>query len=347
MKNKISIVLVSIMLLSASCNLFGNKGIAGVVKTVNGGVDWQFTNRIKDNDKASLDGVPVSAMSFDPNRRETIYISSDVEGLYRSEDSGVTWSKVLSKIAVYDFVVHPSQPKKIYVAGSFGGNGKVLVTKDGGATWDEIYNEESPTNPVRAIALNPVSPNQLVIGTNAGNIILSTDEGVNWKLLKNFASRINDVQWRNGSLYVLLETKGLHIAPENGEFADTTTTLSGGSVYIDQTRAGAFHQLLIAPQDPDVIFIATDRGLQKSLDGGKTWQNIALPIKPEAANVRAVAVAPGSNNIIYASVGSTVYKSTDGGQSFQTQKIITTGYVNYILVDPALPQISYAGIYVK
>ena len=62
---------------------------------------------------------------------------------------------------------------------------------------------------------------------------------------------------------------------------------------------------------------------------------------------RAIAVSRNNSGRVYVSVGGTVYKSLDGGATWQTQGVVTTGFVNYVLIDPALPQIAYCGIYVN
>jgi len=65
--------------------------------------------------------------------------------------------------------------KTIYVSGFYADHGRVLKTTDAGASWNQVYNEESATNPVRAIALNPANPNQVIIGTTSGTVVKSAD----------------------------------------------------------------------------------------------------------------------------------------------------------------------------
>lgn len=349
MSKKILVVLAALVFTAQACNPFARSSTAGIIKTVNGGADWQFSNAIKDNRNSSLNGVSVSSLAFDPTRRETLYAGSYTEGLYKSEDSGASWTRILSKILVYDFAIHPQDSKRIYAAGYYGGFGKVLVTVDGGASWEEVYNEESTENPVRAIALNPANPQHLVIGTSSGSVLRSTDSGQNWTLVTNLDDRINRIFWRSGSIFVLMRAKGLYVAPEgSSQFQDFTHNLTATANFDAmrlEERVTNFSQMFIDPSNPSIIYLTTQRGLYKTYDGGRSWQYVTLPVRPESAYARAVAVAQSSSNVVYTSVGSTVYKSTDGGLSWQTQKIPTDGFVNYLLVDPALPQITYGGVY--
>lgn len=347
---KTTTVLCLIIFLSAGCTLFNKPVPAGIIKTVNGGADWQFSNAIKSDPKASLTSLDISKLAFDPQNREIVYAGSYNGGLYKSEDSAVSWQKILSKIFVYDFSISPQNSKIIYATGFFGNNGKVLKTIDGGASWQEMYNEATSQNVVRALAINPANTNQLVIGTALGTVIRSSDGGMSWQLVTDLKDQVNKIFWLNDSVYVLAKTKGLLKAPSGGsDFSDVTASLNKG---IDvnnlnpSTSIGTFSQAYIDPLANSLIYLSTNRGLFKSVDGGQNWTHILLPVKSDGLSTRSVAVAKTSSNVVFTNVGGTVYKSVDGGQSWQTQNIATTGFVNYILIDPQLPQIVYGGVFV-
>jgi photosystem II stability/assembly factor-like uncharacterized protein len=346
------IILISITLLAAGCNLFKQPVQAGVIKTVNGGADWQFSNKYKDSTTVTLSGQSISKLAFSPTSRGTVFAGTYTDGLFESEDSAATWKKILSKIFVYDFVIDPLNPKIIYAAGFYADHGRVLKTTDGGASWIQIYNEESLVNPVRAIAINPLNSNQIVIGLASGSVVKSADSGISWQLAKDYKDQVNRVIWQGNNIYVLIKTKGLYQSTDFGvSFTELTGSLSktysiSGLSYNEAT-IDSFSQLYVDPTAPNLIYMTTNRGVQKSVDGGKNWQTISLPIKPANSVARAISVALSSSNIVYASVGNTIYKSLDGGASWQTQSISSNGFVNYLLVDPQLPQIVYGGVYVQ
>lgn len=350
MKNKL--IILPLVFLSAACNLFGTPTAGGVVKTVNGGADWQFSNVVKtgEKDSASLSGAKISKLAFDPQNREIVYAASYNAGLFRSQNSGTDWQKILSKIFVYDFAISPFDSKTIYVAGQFGDFGKGLKTTDGGASWEEIYNEASTGNPVRAVALNPSNPNELLLGTASGNLVKSSDGGISWQLVTNFSDRINSVLWQNGQIYVLLKSKGLlKSSGLSSNFENLTSGLARSSFlesYTDITdKVESFNRVYVDLLSSNLIYLTTDKGLYKSTDEGKNWQKVVLPVKEGAQETRSISVALSSSNVVFTSIGATIYKSTDAGQSWQTQSIATKGFINYILIDPKLPQIVYAGIY--
>lgn len=352
MKTKIIISLLSVALMSASCSVFSKPSPGGMVKTVNGGADWQFSNVIKDSTDTNLSGLQVSKIALDPQNREVVFASGYNSGLFRSDDSGASWTKILSKILVYDFAIHPQDSKTIYVAGFFDAHGKVLKTVDGGASWNQIYNEEGTENPVRNIAVNPGNPAQILIGTSAGTIVQSSDGGLSWKLINSSGDRVNKVLWQNNNIYILLRTKGLLKSSDGGgTFQNLTQTLSSSLNQLAQINNSiaiqSFNQVFVDEVSGNLLYLTTSQGLYKSNDEGKTWQQIRLPVKQNESYARAIAVAKTSSNIVFTSVGATVYKSTDAGNTWQTQDIATNGFINYILIDPALPQIVYGGVYVS
>ncbi|MDE2311617.1 MAG: hypothetical protein KGJ93_00805 [Patescibacteria group bacterium] len=350
MKIKIIILGLATALLSAGCNMFSTPAAAGVVKTVNGGADWQFSNVLKGG-SANIGQLNIAKLDFDPSNRETVFVGSYSGGLYKSEDSGASWTNILSKIAIYDFAINSGDPKIIYAAGIYASQGKVLKSVDGGASWQQVYNDAGQNNAVRVVALNPQAPQQLIIGTNSGSLIKSADGGQTWQLMANFSDPVMRVFWQPNAVLVLLKTKGLFsggfASAQAGDFQELTKSIvkTSPTDYL-YTEPFAFNQGFVDSVTGSLIYLTTSRGLYKSTDGGQTWNQLALPVKQTESNARAITIARTSSNLVFTSVGSVIYKSTDGGASWQTQNIPTSGFINYILTDPQLPQIAYAGIYV-
>jgi photosystem II stability/assembly factor-like uncharacterized protein len=201
------------------------------------------------------------------------------------------------------------------------------------------------------VALNPSSPNQILIGTDSGSLIKSADSGISWQLVKSYGERINRIIWRNSGVYFLLRTTGLVKTADFGanlqSLSPDIKNISGSSAsYNINGVADTFNQFYVDPLSNNLIYVTSSRGLFKTTDEGKTWTKVSLPVDAGDGNVRAIAVAQSSSNLVFTNVGATIYKSTDGGGNWQTQSINTTGYINYLLIDSQLPQIVYGGIFV-
>lgn len=346
-----SFVLVSILFLSASCVPFGATNNGGILKTTNGGGDWLASNNLKDANQGNLKNTSVAVLEFDPKNDQRIFMASYDGGLYRTENSGETWERILSKIAVYDLAVSPENSDVIYAAGFYADHGKALVSKDGGKSWEEIYNEAAKQNAVRAIAVNPLNSQEVIIGMTSGNIIKSTDGGLNWRLVKNFDDRVQRIRFYGNNLYALMQNKGLFLSSDAGEsFNSITGSIvpeSSGAFFSSGEPVGTISQFAVAENNSSVIYITTQSGVYKTSNGGGRWLKLAVPIKNQEVPFRAVAIPSGNDSIVFVSAGATIYKSLDGGSTFQTQGVSASGFVNYILVNGSLPQIAYAGIFLQ
>ncbi len=118
--------------------------------------------------------------------------------------------------------------------------------------------------------------------------------------------------------------------------------------------------ITIDPNNPHIIWVGTGEnnnqrsvgygdGIYKSMDGGKSWENMGLKLSEHIGNI---IVHPENSNIIYVaaygplwSAGGDrgVYKSNDGGKTWEQILFISehTG-VNEVHMDPKNPDILYA-----
>lgn len=345
---KIFPLLVLVFLVSASCNIAGT-GVLGVLKTTDGGGSWQAADRIE-NSKSDISGQAMTEMAFDPHNREIVYAGTAANGLWVSTNSAQTWKQILSQITVNDFYIDPTNTKRIFVAGIFNGHGKIVRTVDGGASWEEMYNEASKENAVNSITANPANTNELYAALNSGVAIKSTDGGTNWFVIQEFKDQILKERYNtlNQGLYVLMRNKGLAKSTDGGlTFKPiseqlTHTDYFNGDNLLPEKQIG-FVKLALDDQVSGVIYLTTLTGLYKSTNDGSTWNYLNIPVRTSAELPRAVSSTRGGA-IAYTSIGSTIYKTLDGGQSWQTQGLPTTNLVNKILIDPTLPQITYAGL---
>jgi photosystem II stability/assembly factor-like uncharacterized protein len=116
----------------------------------------------------------------------------------------------------------------------------------------------------------------------------------------------------------------------------------------------------VSPSNPDVVWVGTGEhtsrnsvtigdGVYKSLDAGKTWQNMGLK---DTRQISRIVINPGDPNIVYvAATGHLwgpnpergVFKTTDGGQTWSKVLYIneTTGIAD-LAMDPQDPQVLYA-----
>ncbi len=344
---KFIILVLGLSLTAASCSLLGGSGAKGVLKSEDGGDTFLFANVV--DPKGEISGLNANSFVMDPTDPDTLYLGSS-NGVHKTTDAAKTWKHILAGMRIGDIAVDPSKPDIIYAAGISAENGRIIKSSDGGATWRDIYTEPSKNNPVLSLAISQANSRVVLAGLNNGEVIRSTDEGTTWQIVRDFTNAVIDLEYtENASAYALTQNMGLYTTSDQGsnwipiainaQFGNTPGTSSQSNlqsnVYIDV----AFDRRLRG-----VIFVASQQGLLRTVDGGATWNVMTLPVTNETLTVSSVAINPTNSNSIFAVVGSTLLKTSNGGISWETKKLPTQQNVRHILINPDEPNNIYLGI---
>ncbi len=131
----------------------------------------------------------------------------------------------------------------------------------------------------------------------------------------------------------------------------------------DEQGSASIGDIAIAPSDPSIVWVGTGEpnnrqssswgdGIYRSLDAGKTWQNMGLR---DSKHIGRVVIDSSNPNIVYVAVlghlwGQNkergVFKTTDGGKTWNNVLFINedTGVID-LAMDPASPMTLYAAAY--
>jgi photosystem II stability/assembly factor-like uncharacterized protein len=195
-----------------------------------------------------------------------------------------------------DFAVVESNPNIVYVGTASGG---VWRTTNNGTTWTPVFDKEGVST-IGDIAIAPSDPAVVWVGTGEPNNRQSSS-------------------WGDG-IY---------------------KSLDAGKTWQRMGLAATHHigRIVIHPKNPDVVYAAAlghlwgpnpDRGVYKTTDGGKTWNQV-LKINDDTG-VSDIAMDPESPDTLYAAAyerrrtpfgfngggpGSAIYKTTDGGATWK------------------------------
>ncbi len=186
-------------------------------------------------------------------------------------------------------------------------------------------------------------------------------------------SYYNAIQWRMigphrggrtvGAVGVPQQPNTFYIGVNNGGVWKTTDYGRTWIPLFDKQPSGSIGDIAVAPSNPDVIYVGSGEGIQrsdlsvgdgiyKSLDGGKTWTHKGLR---EAQQIGGLAIDPkNENNVFVAALGHPyganeqrgVYRSLDGGDNWERvlYKDENTGAIQ-VTIDPNHPEIVYADLY--
>ncbi len=259
---------------------------SGIWKSVDAGKTWQH--------KGLEQSRHISRIRVHPQNHEIVYAAAmgnlyapnEQRGIFKSTNGGESWEKVLyvnDEVGAFDLCFDPNNPRVLFATTwrikrtpyslSSGGQGCfIFKSKDSGATWENITENEGlpkETLGVIGIAVSPVNSDRVwaIIESENGGVYRSDDAGKTWKKL-NSDRNLRQRAWYYTRIYadpvdedvVYVMNVQYHKSKDGGK------TFSAG-----RTPHGDHHDLWIAPENPQRMVIADDGGAQVTYDGGDTW----------------------------------------------------------------------------
>ncbi|MEL6941295.1 MAG: glycosyl hydrolase [Bacteroidota bacterium] len=235
-----------------------------------------------------------------------------------------------------------------------------------GLKWRNI----GPFRGGRANAITGVlgDPMTYYFGSVGGGIWKTEDAGLSWKNISDGYFKTASVgaiaiaESDQNVIYVGMgehAVRGVMTSHGDGMYKSVDGGKTWEHIGLEHSRHIA--EIRIHPSNPDVVYVAVqgalhmaseDRGVYKSMDGGKTWEHIGLEHSRHIAEIR---IHPSNPDVVYVAVQGAlhmasedrgVYKSMDGGKTWK--KIL---YVNEdtgaadISMDVHNPRILYAGMW--
>ena len=275
----------------------------GIYKSVDGGDTWQHMGLEKSG--------RIGRIVVDPHDPDTVFAAAmghaygpqEERGVYRTQDGGVTWERVLftdENTGAADVVMDPNNPEILFAGmwpllirtwgrTSGGPGGGLWMSKDGGDTWDNLTATRGlPAGPYgkigigmtaadsdRVYALIELSSNGLIgpIDPGHGTLYRSDNGGASWRMI----SGNHDLMQRP-----LYYTR-LSVAPDDPDELHTMSTrhshsLDGGVTWSGGGAGGDNHDMWIDPLLPDRLVVGNDGGVSISTTRGVSWARPRMPI---------------------------------------------------------------------
>ncbi|MCS7221598.1 MAG: YCF48-related protein [Anaerolineae bacterium] len=283
-----------------------------------------------------------------------------VHWLFRSGDGGHSFERFLiqeieadSRSGLGRVLIDPADADRLYAATW----GSILISRDGGVTWEPGGLDPSLAEGVIAIALAPDQPEKLfavrAIRDDRGTHLAfnqSQDGGRTWSesTIEGVTNaRPVDLAALPSGRLILSTDQGVLIRPPNSG----PWTVTGG----DLGEMGAF-QLLVDRAGPETVWAATPLGVYRQRKGELGWtaHNQGLPpngrvqalhSSPYFPNVWLAAMAWSPVSMQHGDEGiapPSVLRATDGGRNWQVVEGLSKPRVYHFAEAPQQPGRIYA-----
>ncbi len=257
----------------------------GIYKSVDGGRAWKWIG-LPDSRQISRilvnptdPNIVFAAVQGDP------WKASEDRGVYRSDDGGATWKKLLyvdPTTGPSDLSMDAHDPSILYAAmwdhqrtpwniRSGGPGSSIWKSTDGGAHWTKLGGGLPKLMGRIGVAVSPVNSKRLyaMIEAELGGVYRSDDAGATWTYV-NADQGIRDRGWYYSHVFA---------DPKNRDrvyvlAASMVVSSDAGKSFTPiHEPHGDNHALWINPDTPEVMVEGNDGGATVSLDAGRTWSS--------------------------------------------------------------------------
>ncbi len=336
----------------------------GVYKSTDAGKTWTHMGL----DKTGR----IGRVAIDSNDSNTVFVAAmghcygpqKERGVFRTRDGGKTWEHVLfvdENTGCFEIAMDPDNPRILFAGmwplvihtwgrESGGPNGGIWRSRNGGDTWTKLEGRGLPGPPLGKIGLAIAPSNTDVVyalietgSPNRGVLWRSSDGGDSWRLVSynrllnerpHYASRVMVNPADENEVYFAANSQ--------------SRTLDGGYTSEAVPWSGDCHDMWADPKDPDRMMISDDFVAIITLNRGKTWRRIELPI----AQMYHVAV---DNQVPYYVYGGrqdgSAYKGPSTGSMSRRGRgrslweATAGGECGFIVPDPVDHNIVWGGSY--
>ena len=257
----------------------------GLYRSDDAGATWRYLGL--------PDSRQVSRIIIHPSNPDLVYAAiqgdpwgpSDARGVYRSDDGGATWRRVLfvdASTGASDLAMDPTNPQVLYAAmwdhqrtpwnvRSGGPGSGFWKSTDGGAHWARLTTGLPALMGKTGITVSPADPTRLwaMVEATKGGVFRSDNAGLSWARV-NGDPGVRDRGWYYSHIFadpksrerVYVLAAPMVVSNDGGVTFETIANPHGDN-----------HALWINPDHPEIMVEGNDGGAIVSLDAGKSWSS--------------------------------------------------------------------------
>ncbi len=298
-------------------------------------------------------------VAVDPTDADLVYAGASSwvgAGLFRSADGGASWERITHRgedgnmemgwismgglPSIKCIAISPAKPGRIF----FGDPMRILLSDDGGASWEQRYTREVrpgwwqgtglETTCISSITVDPTDSDRVYFGYADVGLLVTEDGG------KSFARRVEGIPWHGDMAPVVVDPQRPNAlwcgmgkvkrhtggVARSEDYGKSWTAV--GKPEAGLPDAATAHLVLDPVSDPDsrtLYVTSAGHGVYKSTDGGATWRlaSSGLPVGKDFT-ARCLLLSPHDRREVFVAVPysqemplGAIYKSSDGGGSWR------------------------------
>jgi len=303
--------------------------MSGAVRTALSAADLEWQDIGRENTGAHC-------LLINPVKPNIIFAGTK-RGVVKTEDSGNSWRRVLNLGGVNkninQLVFGYNSDTLVYAATDEG----IYRSSNSGNNWQRIYKAKGEEGECTSLV---VTPHLLIIGTKSG-IFISEDAGRSWH--KDSGKAGNRAVLNID--YSLKPKNCLYLANLDGIFVSCGSAEAWQRIFVAKVTEGEVEEGEIQDADfprrisdiryvkadannGNILYLATDKGVYKSLDAGKSWELISEFGLLER-NIKFLYVSTASE--VYALNNSRIFELRRGRWR-ELSEGLDAGILNYLVV---------------
>ncbi len=295
--------------------------------------DWVQTSGPK------LDGNYLITNTIQKVLNTTFVVGTDEGGIYRTTNSGSTWTNVLD-ISTRVWIIEKKSNGHLFAGTELNG---VYRSTNNGTSWEQVFSANS-----MVFDINFDNLGNIYIGIEAAGIYKSTDNGSNWSLLWETELTPSAIFYMNDILYVGTLSDGVYFSDDGGQTFNSLEfsgdiiwdiTGDGNSIIVCTESSGAyisddgvnFDSYAFPNSSTSKFFkssinsteyLLVDYGVYRKTSESNTWESF----NDGFGSIDVYHIdEDGNGYLLAATAGNSVYKSV---VSNLDPEILTIGDVN-------------------
>jgi photosystem II stability/assembly factor-like uncharacterized protein len=258
----------------------------GVYKSTDAGRTWTHIGLEKTRQISRVVIHPTDANIVYVAAQGSRWAPSDDRGVYRSNDGGATWKRILfvsTAAGASELEMDPTNPNVLYAAfwdmqrtpwsvRSGGPGSGIWKTTNGGETWTQLKTGLPSLMGRVGIAIARATPNRIyaLVEADSAGMYRSEDGGANWRRVSGNRAPLAR-PWYFMSITVDPKNSDIVYAPG----FNFLKTVDGGVTYATRPSPHSDnHRLWINPSNAQNMILTHDGGASVSFDGGATWSTV-------------------------------------------------------------------------